>query len=211
MSQIKRSSPYKPQWLIWLQAASQVSCLPAASWILVAVDFNKCFCSIFFCIYLAGGSGEREKLRENTFPGFKVNWSQQLNQRTGLPTVTVEVACASRRDPGPGLLIYMNHPFHLLTNTKYGNHPTHLQTHRFTEGCGGFQNWVEQHTIWVPLTFILADLIPENLPETHSECIPQKSWPKTRSRKIQTGEEPCAASSGVSFPLLLPTQPKALE
>lgn len=74
--------------------------------------------------------------------------------------------------------MYMNHPFHLLTNTKYQfahkTHPTHLQTHRFTEGCGGFHNWVEQHKLWVLPSLILADLVPENLPDTHSECIPQE-------------------------------------
>lgn len=69
-------------------------------------------------------------------------------------------------------------------------------------------SWVEQHKIWVPPSLILADLVSENLPETHSECIPQKTWPKTKSRRVQTGEEPCAASSDVCFSLLLPIKQK---
>lgn len=123
---------------------------------------------IFFCIYLTSVSGEREKLKENIFPEFKVNWSQQLNQRTGLPPVGA--SRSSRREPSAGLLIYMNHPFHLLTNIKYWfahkNHPTHLQTHRFTERHGGSHNWVEQHIICAPPSLILAGLVPEILPDS---------------------------------------------
>lgn len=39
----------------------------------------------------------------------------------------------------------------------------------------------------------------------------QKSWPKPRSKRIQAGEEPGAPTSDVCFPLLFPTQTKALK
>lgn len=108
--------------------------------------FQQMFCSIFFCIYLTNVSGEREKLKESTFPEFKVNWSQQLNQRTGLPPAPVRSIMFIKERTWSRLLIYMNHPFHLLTNTKYQfahkTHPTHLQAHRFTEKCRGSHNWI---------------------------------------------------------------------
>lgn len=90
----------------------------ADSYIWVAVDDNKSF-ALPFSISISQVDQEREKWKKRLFPGFKVKWGQQLNQRADLPTVPAEAACASRTDPGPGLLVHINHPSQLLTNTKH--------------------------------------------------------------------------------------------
>lgn len=62
-------------------------------------------------------------------------------------------------------------------------HLTHLQTCRFTEELGGSHNWTEQHKIWGPPSCILGAFGPENLSETHSECIPKKAGPSQDLRE----------------------------
>lgn len=122
--------------LIQLQAALQVSCLPAARWIVVDVDFNKHFASSFSVSISQVGQDRERSGKKTLFPWFKVDWGQQWNQRPDLLAVPIEAVCASRTDPGSGLLVHMNNPFQLLINTKHGfAYLIHLQTHRFTEQC----------------------------------------------------------------------------
>ena len=85
----------------------------------MAVDFNKCFAPSFSGSISQVGQERERSGKKRLFPGFKVDWGQQLNQRLDLPTMPIEAACASRTDPGPGLLVHMNHPSQLLTNTKH--------------------------------------------------------------------------------------------
>lgn len=70
MSQIKRSHLPSSHngWYGYRQHHSCPVCqLPAGFWwLLILINV---FAPSFFCIYLTGGSGEREKLKENTFPG----------------------------------------------------------------------------------------------------------------------------------------------